>query len=223
MDYGWQTNEESWRQIPETPYELSNRGRVRRWHEDRGKYVILKPDGLSVRLMKEKKRYNIPKLMAEVWGVRFVFDEIGEEWKDVKGHEDAYQVSNMGRIRSKTRYIIRKDGRKVYMRERIIRQTNINSGYKIINIHANDGAIYHKLVHRLVAEHFIPNPNNLEQVNHKDEDKHNNKVSNLEWCTREYNAQYGTNQERRITSRLRNNGGKYGVQRRCNRHTRIEE
>ena len=222
MDYGWH-GEESWKQIPKTPYELSNRGQVRRWHEKRGEYVYLKPEGLSVRLTKEKKRYNIPRLMAEVWGVRFAADEIGEEWKDVKGHEGAYQVSNMGRVRSKARYIVRRDGRRVYMLERIIKQTHINSGYRIINLHNEDGTIYHKLVHRLVAEHFIPNIENLEQVNHKDEDKHNNKVSNLEWCTREYNAQYGTNQERRIATRLKNNGGKYGVQRRCNRHARIEE
>lgn len=223
MDYGWQTEEESWREIPKTPYEISNTGRVRRWQGKTGKYLILKPEGNSVRLTKEKKRYNIPKMMVQIWGVRFVSEDSGEEWVDIKGLEDAYQVSNLGRIRSKERYIIRKDGSQVYMHERIIKPTRINSGYMAVNLRPGNKVLYHKLVHRLVAEHFIPNPDNLEQVNHKDENKQNNEASNLEWCTRIYNSVYGTNQARRIATRLKNNGGKYGVQRRSNRHSSIKE
>lgn len=215
--------EEAWRFIPNTSYEISDRGQVRRWHARREQYVYLKPDGQSVRLTKERKKYNIPMLMADIWGARFVQSEEGEIWVDIKGHEDSYQVSNFGRIRSKPRDIVRKDGRKVYMHERIIKTTYINSGYMIVNLHAKDGSLYHKLVHRLVAEHFIPNPKHLEQVNHKDENKLNNKANNLEWCTRQYNSLYGTNQERRIATRLRNNGGKYGVQRYSNRNTCVKE
>ena len=226
MDYGWQTikKEESWVDIPNTKYQLSNKGEVRRFCRYSGKhlsphYYIKKPDGNNIRL--HGKKYNIPKLMQDLYGCTFVKDDENEKWVDIKGFEDLYQVSNNGRIRSKNKYVQCKNGKSFYLHHRIIKTTRINSGYLVVNLHLIDGTIKHFLVHRLVAENFIPNPNNLEQVNHKDENKLNNNVFNLEWCTREYNSVYGTCQQRRIETRLKNNGGKYGVRRKSNRDTCI--
>ena len=111
-----------------------------------------------------------------------------EEWRDIKGYEGRYQVSNLGRVRSL------RDNHGNY-REKI-RATILNKeGYNYISLY-KEGKIKMCLVHRLVAEAFIDNPNNYKEVNHKDENKQNNSVSNLEWCTAEYNCNYGTRNKR---------------------------
>ena len=86
--------------------------------------------------------------------------------------------------------VIRSSGRNYIVKEKELKKDK-NSGYLRITLTKN-GKHYHKLVHRLVAQAFIPNPNNLSQVNHKDENKLNNCVDNLEWCDRKYNSNYGT-------------------------------
>ena len=106
-----------------------------------------------------------------------------EIWKDIEDFNGTYQVSNLGRI--KMLDYIASDGRK--LKGRIRRTSKNNSGYTIINIKSK-----HFLVHRLVAKAFIPNPNNYPQINHKDENKQNNRVDNLEWCTNKYNNNYGS-------------------------------
>ena len=109
-----------------------------------------------------------------------------EIWKDIKGFEGLYQVSNLGRVKSLRRNIILRQGitRKGY--ESVLLCTNsIHKGYYI---------------HRLVAHAFIPNPDNLPQVNHKDENKTNNCVGNLEWCDGKYNINYGTGIAKRVKS-----------------------
>lgn len=82
----------------------------------------------------------------------------------------------------------------------LLRQSNDKRGYKVVNVRACNQSVQIK-VHRLVALCFLPNPNNLPQVNHKDENPANNNVSNLEWCDQKYNVNYSV-------SRLRN-GKKY--------------
>lgn len=104
-----------------------------------------------------------------------------EIWKDIEGCEGKYQVSNKGRIKS-----LQDRGVK---REKILSLLKHNSGYYSIGLMIN-GKCKHFLVHRLVAKAFIENPNNYNFVNHKDENKRNNDVENLEWCTKSYNAIY---------------------------------
>ena len=111
-----------------------------------------------------------------------------EEWRDIKGYEGLYQVSNLGRVKS-----FNYKGHKGY--EGILKPKLDSRGYDMVGLYRNNKRSFFN-IHRLVAQAFIPNPNNLPQVNHKDENKVNNCVSNLEWCTNEYNQNYGTRNKR---------------------------
>lgn len=104
-----------------------------------------------------------------------------EIWKDIKGFEGLYQVSNKGNVKNRFNKLISQENCKGYLR---------------VHLHKNS-KYSHFLVHRLVAEAFIDNSSNLPQVNHKDEDKTNNCVENLEWCDAKYNVNYGTSNYRR--------------------------
>ena len=107
-----------------------------------------------------------------------------EIWKDIRGYEGKYQVSNIGNVRSL-------NYRGVKGKVKRLKTECNNCGYILVFLYKECKPKGYS-VHRLVAEAFIPNPNNLPQVNHKDENKANNCVWNLEWCTREYNRNYGT-------------------------------
>lgn len=117
-----------------------------------------------------------------------------EEWRDIEGYDGYYQVSNLGRVRSVDRYLPFK-GTIGLRKGNILKQIFSNKGYKTLKL-SKDGKNKRYSVHRLVAETFIPNPNNLKEVNHIDEDKTNNNVENLEWCDTKYNINYGTRIER---------------------------
>ena len=113
-----------------------------------------------------------------------------EVWKDIPNYEGLYQVSNLGRVKS-----FRQSTNHRYESEYILKPIHANNGYCQVTLY--DNTIRHKfLIHRLVAEAFIPNPENLPQVNHKDENPYNNAASNLEWCTNDYNSHYGTRIQR---------------------------
>ena len=114
-----------------------------------------------------------------------------EIWKDIKGWEGAYQVSNLGRVKSLPRW---HDAIHPYIsKEKILkpRTSGAQREYLAVILH-NNGVRKQIKVHRLVAEAFIPNPNGYLEINHKDENKGNNRVDNLEWCTRYYNVNYGS-------------------------------
>ena len=115
-----------------------------------------------------------------------------EYWKPVVGYEGHYQVSNFGRVKSIK-----------FGKEIILKQRQCMNGYKLVTLY-KDGKGKIILVHRLVAQAFIPNPDNLPEVNHKDENKTNNVVTNLEWCDRLYNVRYGTGIERQKKKQLNN-------------------
>lgn len=111
-----------------------------------------------------------------------------ETWKDIKDYEGLYQISSWGRVKSMKRYA-QGHGTKDLRNEMILKTENQN-GYKRIVL-TKDRYRKKFSVHRLVAEAFIPNPNNYPIINHKDENRSNNCVDNLEWCTHEYNTNYG--------------------------------
>ena len=112
-----------------------------------------------------------------------------EIWKPKKDYEGLYEVSNLGRVKSLG------NGKSINSKEGILKPGKIKQGYLQVTLCKNRKQ-KRFLVHRLVAEAFLPNPENLPFINHKDEDKTNNSVDNLEYCTREYNNNYGTRNER---------------------------
>lgn len=122
-----------------------------------------------------------------------------EIYKDIKGYEGLYQISNLGNVRA------------------LDRTTAFGRGYKKIPMHnlticidsqgynsvclSKDGVQKRHLVHRLVAYAFLNNPNGYPEVNHKDENKSNNCVSNLEFCTSKYNANYGNRNKKVVDTK----------------------
>ena len=106
-------------------------------------------------------------------------------WKQIKYSN--YEVSDMGDVRNS--------------KSKKVRKTFDCSGYRRVTLYINN-CVKNFLVHRLVAEAFIPNPNNLPEVNHINENKTDNRVENLEWCDREYNINYGTRSKRCYKSLL---------------------
>jgi hypothetical protein len=112
-------------------------------------------------------------------------DVVPVVWLPVLGFEGLYEVSSLGQLRNKKGEIMKQG----------IKRTPCTC-YKVVRLW-KEGTYYTKYVHRLIAEAFIPNPDNLPMINHKDEDGTNNLIGNLEWCTREYNVNYGTAKERR--------------------------
>ena len=118
-----------------------------------------------------------------------------EEWRDIDGYENYYQVSNFGRVKRKAHFSNYKGSSKRYIPEIIKKLSTDKDGYKVVSLYIGKSNKLCK-VHILVAKAFIPNDKNLPQVNHKDENKGNNFADNLEWCTCHYNNNYGTRNER---------------------------
>ena len=109
-----------------------------------------------------------------------------ETWKSLSDYSDLIEVSNLGKVR------------KVHGKAAMLKPRLDKGGYLYVHIRISKLGINRMVkIHRLVAKAFIPNPDNLPVVNHKNEIKTDNRVENLEWCTHKYNVNYGTNIERR--------------------------
>ena len=120
-----------------------------------------------------------------------------EEWKPVVGYEGYYEVSSLGRVRSVERLVVRKTGQRVVF-PGVVLSTFLSPNGRIQVSLWKGNRMKNPQVHRLVAMAFLPNPDNLPEVNHKDENPQNNRVENLEWCTKKYNMNYGTRVERMV-------------------------
>lgn len=138
---------------------------------------------------------KLPEVNSKRW--LSLEDFNGEVWKTIPHLGNNYAISNYGRLKSLA-HTVRQSymNRTTKTRTRIVRQTKSKYGYLSFRPMI-DGKLGNERIHRLVAIAFVPNPNNLPFVNHKDENKQNNMASNLEWCTAKYNSNYGTCQSRR--------------------------
>jgi hypothetical protein len=110
--------------------------------------------------------------------------KLEEDWKPIPGYEKDYEVSSNGRIRNVNT-------------GHILRPSDNRTGYLCVTL-VIGGKKHYEYVHRLVARAFVPNPDNLPQINHKDENSYNNSIDNLEWCTPKYNSNYGTASLRKV-------------------------
>ena len=121
-------------------------------------------------------------------------------WKDIKEYEGLYQINEKGEVKS----LPKKAGRS-QRKAKILKTYTDKDGYIKVILCKNNKTRFLS-VHRLLAEAFIPNPLNLPQINHKDENKKNNDLNNLEWCDCKYNINYGTRTKRAMETRLVNEG-----------------
>lgn len=122
-----------------------------------------------------------------------------EIWKEVKDYEGLYEVSNYGNVRSVDRYITRNgDSTPILFKGKLLKK-HLYYGYQYVHLSKKGSQLKAMRVHRLVAIAFIPNPKNLPMINHKDENKSNNYVDNLEWCDAKYNMNYNNKPQRTIT------------------------
>lgn len=130
-------------------------------------------------------------ISQEDWFSSTDFD--GEIWKEIPGYNGAYAVSSYGRVCS----FINMGNHSIDSKKRIKKHADNGRGYHIVSLSINNkNKMFY--VHRLVGVSFLDNPNGFPTINHKDENKANNCVSNLEWCTYEYNNNYGTAKERAL-------------------------
>lgn len=116
-------------------------------------------------------------------------------WKDFPDFEGLYQACTDGQVRSVDHNTMGKDGEIHHIKGRILKPSTDKDGYLYVILLKNN-IRYTKKIHKIIATTFIPNPNNLPVINHKNEIKDDNRVENLEWCTVQYNSNYGTVRDR---------------------------
>ena len=128
---------------------------------------------------------------------------MNEEWRPIEGYEGLYEVSSYGRVRSVDRYVKYSNGQIHLHKGRILSPTKDTDGYLKVVLNCNRKCKTIR-VHKLVAQAFLLNADNLPEVNHIDEDKINNRADNLEFCDRKYNINYGTRNIRSKDTHIKN-------------------
>lgn len=142
-----------------------------------------------------------------------------EFWKPIKGYEGIYEISlTTKQVKSLPRMRLSKGGCLCPVKERILKTKTDKDGYTVVSL-SNNGKMYYPQLHLLIARTFIPNPKHLPQVNHKDENKQNNSISNLEWCTCKYNVRYS---KHKVSHKITYKGKIYPSIRACGRITKID-
>lgn len=204
---------ENWLPVPgyEGQYEISDKYRVRRLARDadhgmggdftrslKEKFLNLSRNNgyLVAYLCRPGERNKSKKLYVEATAenlfpyIKPIIEDIsepGEQWRVIAGYEGLYEISNIGRVKSVGWYVNGGHKRR-YARPKIRINGTSTNGYPKVEL-AKKGRIVTLMIHRLVAEAFVPNPFGLEVVHHKDEDKTNPRADNLEWVTRAANVQ----------------------------------
>lgn len=134
---------------------------------------------------------------------------VNEIWKDIEGYEGLYQISTLGRVRRMAHYSIDSLGReRFYPQTILVNRIGKQTGYPCVNL-SKDGVVKTLNIHVLIADAFIPNPNNLPCINHKDENRQHSVLSNLERCDYAYNNTYGKAKAKRRATRRKNLDGKH--------------
>lgn len=224
--------EERWKTIPGFPnYEVSDAGNARRvgktnnLKQYRGRITLYhgKNNPIKLHIGEVVSFLFIGKMPTDhiVWHINgdirdnrvenlkyvpkcyYDMEDIeGEEWMDIPDYDGLYQISSKGRARS-VFCDTNRSGDKRIIKQRVLKPTITNYGYLVVGLTDKNGKCNSRLVHRLVAEAFIPNPKGLPIINHKDENKVNNSVDNLEWCTYSYNNSYNDSAKKRAKYHMR--------------------
>lgn len=185
-DYNKEKDNEDYRIIERVKLLLEPKSRYifeEEFRKKRNKWDIAYELCISERSYQRLRKELIYKTFQEIKNIKANNKEI---WKEIKGTNGIYQVSNYGNIRSFK-----------YRKWKILKPYLMKNGYLGTSIEIKGKRKWFK-IHQLVAKEFISNPNNYTQINHKDENKTNNSVSNLEWCDSKYNMNYG-NVKRKIS------------------------
>lgn len=142
-----------------------------------------------------------------------------EIWKDIEGYEGLYQISTLGRVKSLERLILRNNGRFQKIKERILKPSLDRKGYYFVVLKKDCKSLNHR-IHRLIAQAFIPNPENKPCVDHIDTNTKNNNINNLRWCTHKENMNNTITKEKQIKIMTGKCGEKHPRARKINQYTK---
>ena len=139
--------------------------------------------------------YLIPRPwnVSERYHFSHVYKIVNEIWKDIKGYEGLYQISNYGRVKSLIRHIINKNGRNITKKEKIMKLTYDRDGYLLVGLNKDKKQTQFR-VHRLVLINFVNNVENKPETNHLNSIRDDNRLINLQWCTRSENSRHSYRQ-----------------------------